>query len=103
MRLTSSARPRTPLDSEAVSDDDLAGSTREARPPVPLLTVPWLAVTLEGLRSLPLDSRAAYVLSLVDGQCPVEVILDICDMDRDEVLAILAHLLELGAIQLRDP
>jgi hypothetical protein len=41
----------------------------------------------------------------VDGHCTVETILDICgtELERDEALGILAHLLQLGAIQLRDP
>ena len=62
-------------------------------------------MTIEGLRFLPLDARTAYVISLVDGHCSVEVILDICESElpRDEALAILAHLLQLGAIELRDP
>jgi hypothetical protein len=75
------------------------------RPVVPLFAVPWLAVTLEGLRFLPLDARAAYLLSLVDGQCNIETILDVCaqKVTREEALGFLAHLLQLGAIDLRDP
>ncbi len=72
---------------------------------MPLFAVPWLAVTQEGLLFLPLDPLAAYILSLVDGHCTVETILDICvpQLGRDEALSILAHLLHLGAIDLRDP
>lgn len=58
---------------------------------------------MEGLRFLPLDSRAAYLLSLLDGYCAVEAILDICGIDRDEAPCILAHVLEPGAIALRNP
>jgi hypothetical protein len=94
---------RTPPELEAIGDDDLEGPSSAVRPLVPLYAVPWLAISAVGLRSLPLDARAAYLLSLVDGQCTVELILDICDMDRDEALGIVAHLLELGAIELRDP
>lgn len=102
----SPAGHRTPPDFEAaVEDDDLDGPTSEVRPHVPLFAVPWLAMTLEGLRFLPLDARAGYILSLVDGHCTVETIVDVSarHVDRNEALGILAHLLQLGAIELRDP
>jgi hypothetical protein len=62
-------------------------------------------MTVEELRSLPLDARAAYLLSLIDGHATVEMILDICapELARDDGLRILAHLLQLGAVELRDP
>jgi hypothetical protein len=57
------------------------------------------------LHFLKLNARAAYLLSLVDGHCTVEMILNICgpELERDEALNLLAHLLQLGAIELRDP
>jgi hypothetical protein len=60
----SPAHRRTPPDQQAVSDDDLDGPTSAVRPIVPLLAVPWLAITVEGLHFLPLDARSAYLLSL---------------------------------------
>jgi hypothetical protein len=100
----SSANRSTPPDFEA-AHDELEGPASEVRPVVPLFAVPWLAVRAEGLRFLPLDARAAYLLSLIDGSCDVEAILDISatELDREEALRILARLLELGAIDLRDP
>ncbi len=98
------ARYRTPPELEAVSNDDLAdGPSSTVRPLLPLFAIPSLAVTVEGLRFLPLDSRTAYLLSLVDGQCSIETILDICELGRDEALDLLGKLLQLGAIALRDP
>jgi len=101
----SPANKRTPPDQRAVSEDDLDGPTSAVRPLVPLLAVPWLAIKAEGLHSLPLDARSAYLLSLLDGECTVETILDICaqEIGRDDALSILAELLRLGAIALRDP
>ncbi len=95
----------TPPEQPAVCDDNLEGPTSAVRPHVPLFAVPWPAMTLDGLRCLPLDARAAYILSLVDGSCTVETLLDVYQpqVARDEALDILAHLLELGAIELRDP
>jgi hypothetical protein len=104
-----SARHDSRADSKGVDDvDDGDLSTAptshisELRPPMPLGTVPRLAVTAEGLHLLPLDSRAAYLLSLMDGRYTLETILDVCDMPRDEAVAILRHLLELGVIELRE-
>jgi hypothetical protein len=59
---------------------------------------------LGGLHFLKLNARAAYLLSLIDGHCTVEAILDICglELERDEALGLLAHLLQLGAIKLRE-
>jgi hypothetical protein len=68
---------------------------------LPLPAVPWFSTTAERLRSLPLDSRSAYVLSLVDGHSSVEIILQACEMDRDETLSILRKLLAIDAIRLQ--
>lgn len=65
-------------------------------------TVPWLMVTLEELRDLPIDPRAAYLVSLVDGQCSIEMIADIAGMPRAEVAGVFAMLGRLRAIELRD-
>ncbi len=95
----------TPPEQQVVRDDDLDGPTSEVRPHVPLFAVPVLVITLEGLRLLPLDARGAYLLSLLDGRSTVETILDICrpELERDDALGILANLIQLGAIELRDP
>jgi len=65
--------------------------------------VPCVILTLEQLRELPLGSRDAYVLSLVDGSLTVETILDVAAMPEDEASEILARLLDLGAIGLHPP
>lgn len=74
-------------------DDELDGPPSAIRAHVPLFAVPWLAMTMDGLRALPLDARTAYVISLVDGQCSVETLLDVCALQvaRDEALDALAR------------
>lgn len=101
----SPASKRTPPGRLTVTDDNLDGPTSAVCPVVPLFAVPWLAVSLEGLRLLPLDARAAYLLSLVDGHCTVETILDICEpeLTREDAQEVFAHLMQLGAIELHDP
>lgn len=69
----------------------------------PLGRVPSLRVTLHELRELPLDPRAGFVVSLIDGLCTVETIADVAGFDATEVVAIVLRLLRLGAIELRDP
>ena len=69
---------------------------------LPLRAVPWFATGAEGLRLLPLDSRAAYVLSLVDGHTTLEIILDVCGMDREEALRIVRQLIAFDAIRLQE-
>jgi hypothetical protein len=85
--------------------DDFDSPASEVRLLVPASSVPRVAMTAPSLRTLPLDGTAGYVLSLVDGCSSVETIFDICahDLTRAEVLDILARLVQLGAIVLRDP
>jgi hypothetical protein len=83
--------------------DDLAAPASDVRQLLPPSSIPELATTREGLRLLALDAEAAYLLSLVDGTYTLETILDVCEMDRDEALGILARLIRLGAVKLRDP
>jgi hypothetical protein len=65
-------------------------------------TVPWLMVTLDELRELPIDPRAAYLVSLVDGQCSIEMIADVAGIPSADVAGVFAMLARLGAIELRD-
>lgn len=65
--------------------------------------VPWLVVTHDDLRRLPLDARAGFVVSLLDGRCTVEMLLDLSGLPEDETLEILRELVRLGAVELREP
>jgi hypothetical protein len=73
------------------------------RPRTSLSLVPWLMITLDRLSELPIEPNAAFLVSLVDGQCSVELIADIAGMPRDEVAGIFERLAQLGAVELRDP
>lgn len=66
---------------------------------VPALdSVPRLAVTQRELMALPLDHRAGFIVSFVDGTYTVEMILDVCPMPRERALAILGELESQGVI-----
>jgi hypothetical protein len=100
---SSKDRITSPVDlTDVARETDRALQTSsEVRRHVPLAAVPWLTFTLDQLRELPLDTRAGYVVSLIDGRSTVEMISVISGMDIDEVTGIFAKLLELGAIELR--
>ena len=101
------AMPLTRRDRATIPDvgeaPDASGTQSDIRRVVPMQAVPWLVVTLEQLRRLPLDGRAGFIVSLIDGRCTVEMLLDVAGLPEDEVIALLAQLAELGAIELREP
>jgi hypothetical protein len=80
-----------------------AARTGEVRALVSPSMLPRLAVTIDQLRDLPIDPRTAFLVSLVDGQCSVGMIGHIAGMPSDEAIGIFAMLLQLGAVELRDP
>jgi hypothetical protein len=63
-----------------------------------LASVPRLAVTRSQLMAMPLDHRAGFVVSFIDGTFTVEMILDVCPMPRESALAILGELADQGVI-----
>ena len=83
------------------SERDLRATESDVRAVVPVHAVPWLVVTHDQLCRLPLDSRAGFLVSLLDGRCTVEMLLDIAGMPEDDVIQLLRSLLDLGAIELR--
>ncbi len=64
---------------------------------------PHPIATHDDIHALPLDSRAGFVVSLVDGRCTVEMILNMAGQHEDEATAILARLRQLRVIELRHP
>jgi hypothetical protein len=74
----------------------------DVRPVVPFRAVPWLVATHDELRRMPLDSRSGFLVSLIDGRCTVEMLLDMAGLPEDDVITMLAQLVRLGAIELRD-
>lgn len=60
--------------------------------------IPRLAVTHSQLLKLPLDHRAGFLVSFVDGSFTIEMILDVCPLPRERTLAILGELQHQGVI-----
>jgi hypothetical protein len=60
---------------------------------------PLCVMTAEALKQLPLDHRAGFLLSLMDGSTDLDVVVEIAGMARSEVLRIVRELFEAGVIQ----
>ncbi len=67
----------------------------------PLERVPRLTLRPSEVRSLPVNNRAAFLLSQVDGVCTMETILDIAGMPRLDALRFLAWFVERGVVAVR--
>jgi hypothetical protein len=96
------AAPVNPTEAAREKEHELDESS-EVRPVVSRCKVPWLIITLDRLRELPLDTRAGYLVSMIDGRSTIEYIATISGIPVGEVTAIFAKLLTLGAVELRDP
>lgn len=64
-------------------------------------SVPWVTASFSEIRTLPLDARSGFILSLIDGRADVDAIFDMSGMARDEVIAILAELVVLRVVVMR--
>jgi hypothetical protein len=63
-----------------------------------LARVPVIAVPLSVIRELPIDNRAGFVLSRIDGISSLEMILDMCGMSQLDALRIVYELVQNGAL-----
>jgi hypothetical protein len=82
--------PDIPVDPEAPYSEKLS-----------LTSVPFIAIPREQLLALPLDARHGFVLSLIDGDCTLEDVIDISGFDRADTIEILTDLLRRGVILLK--
>ena len=87
------SRPPVTVDEVGVAAVKLARGTRRE-------SAPKLLASRAVIAKAPIDTRAAFVLSLVDGRNSVNAIVDMSGMLEDEVKAILERLARLGLISL---
>ncbi len=87
------SRPPVTVDEVGVAAVKLARTSRRE-------TAPKLLASRALIAKAPIDTRAAFVLSLVDGRNTVDAIVDMSGMVEGEVKAILARLSRLGLIAL---
>jgi hypothetical protein len=62
--------------------------------------VPRVLLPASEISRLPIDPRAAFLLSIVDGVHSMEEILDICAMPEREAIDLLEELRVMGVISL---
>jgi hypothetical protein len=62
---------------------------------------PVVVMPLDLLKRLPLDHRAGFLLSLMDGQHALETMVEIAGMERAEVLRFVRDLFEAGVVDFR--
>lgn len=60
--------------------------------------VPVVVKPPHELRALPLDHRAGFVLTHIDGRTDLQSVIDLTGLPEQETLAIVASLLSLGAL-----
>ena len=90
---SASARPPVTVDEVGATAVKIARTTRRE-------SAPKLIASRGIIAKAPIDTRAAFVLSLVDGRNTVDAIVDMSGMLEDEVKAILERLARLGLISL---
>jgi hypothetical protein len=92
---SSSSRSRPPVTVDEVGATALKIARTTLREGAPKLLASRATVS-----KAPIDTRSAFVLSLVDGRNTVNAIVDMAGMPEDEVKSILERLARLGLIQL---
>jgi len=88
-----SQRPPVTVDEVGATALKIARTTRREGSPK-------LVASRAIVSKAPIDTRSAFVLSLVDGRNTVDAIVDMAGMPGEEVKAILERLARLGLIQL---
>jgi hypothetical protein len=91
LRPKATPRPPVTVDEVGARAVRLAGSGRRD-------DVPKVLASRSVIAQAPIDARAAFVLSLVDGRNSVDSLVDMAGMPAEDVKAILARLARLGLI-----
>jgi hypothetical protein len=112
-RMTQAVPSRAPEDELDEGSDPKRSEVRIAtRPPwgPSLSTQAWarsvagtpcVTMTNEALKRLPLDHRAGFLLSLMDGSLDLETIVELCGMESNEALELVRDLYESGVVVFR--
>jgi hypothetical protein len=63
--------------------------------------VPRVMLTPDEIKQLPLDHRAGFLLSLMDGSVDFDSVVELSGLDRGDALEIARELYESGALIFR--
>jgi hypothetical protein len=58
----------------------------------------YVRLDVKALKRLPLDHRAGFLLSLMDGTLDLETVVEVSGMPRDEVLRTVRDLFDSGVV-----
>jgi hypothetical protein len=61
----------------------------------------YVRLEVSALKRLPLDHRAGFLLSLMDGTLDLETVVEVSGMPRDEVLRTVRDLFDSGVVDQR--
>lgn len=87
-------------DADADANENERPTLPTPRPRIALGAVPRRLVDDNELKELPLDHRAAFVLTSIDGKTPIRSIIDVTGMPPEEVIVLVERLVELKAVAL---
>jgi hypothetical protein len=63
--------------------------------------VPVVVMSVDLLKRLPLDHRAGFLLSLMDGAIDLDTMVEIAGMNREDALRLVRDLFESGVVDFR--
>lgn len=108
-RKTTRPKPNSaiaPAIRELVTSDAANDSSNESsrptiptpRPRISLAAVPRRLVDESQMMSMPLDSRAVFLLMAIDGKTALRSLIDVTGMAPEEVVVLVERLIELKAV-----
>jgi hypothetical protein len=62
---------------------------------------PNVTMSPQALKRLPLDHRAGFVISLMDGSLDLDTLVELSGMPRDHVLGLVRNLFDSGVVEFR--
>jgi hypothetical protein len=82
----------SPADQEQGTAIFAAGASNALSQVAALSGTPYVAMTLAEVQRLPLDPRAGFLMSMIDGASTIPDLCDLAGMPEDEVVSVLTEL-----------
>jgi hypothetical protein len=95
--------PAPPVAPPSAAPPSVSTAEEESRLLAQVITlkkIPRLRVSGEALTKLPLDHRAGFVITLIDGTSSIEDLIDASGMSRLDVLRVVVSLIGRGVVAL---
>ena len=62
---------------------------------------PYVTMSPQALKRLPLDHRAGFVISLMDGTLDLDTLVELSGMSREDALGLVRNLFDSGIVEFR--